>query len=154
MVGNGAVKPEVSKLEAIQEFPRQISKKQVRGLLGLMRYYRKFIPNYSSLALPQTDSTRKNAPNLVEWSSSCESDVQQLEELLCQTPILWAPDFTWEFLLQTDASERAVGAVLGQKDDIGFDHPVAYFSKKLLPQEKYSTVVKECLGLKLGVKTF
>ena len=65
------------------------------------------------------------------------------------------PDFTWEFLHQTDASEWAVGAVLGQKDDIGFDHPVAYFSKKLLPQEeKYSAVEKECLGLKLGVEAF
>ena len=88
--GNGVLKPEVSKLEAIQEFPRQISKKQVRGFLGLMRYCRKFIPNYSSLALPLTDLTRKNAPNLVEWSSSFESAFQQLKELLCQTPTLWA----------------------------------------------------------------
>ena len=58
-------------------------------------------------------------------------------------------------MLQTDASERGVGAVLGQRDDLGLDHPIAYFSRKLLPrEEKYSTVEKECLGVKLGVEAF
>ena len=60
---------------------------------------------------------------------------------------------TWLYT-ETDASKQGVGAVLGQKDDLGFNHPVAYFSKKLLPREKYSTVEKECLGVKLGVEAF
>uniref|UniRef100_A0A1X7TA94 Reverse transcriptase RNase H-like domain-containing protein n=1 Tax=Amphimedon queenslandica TaxID=400682 RepID=A0A1X7TA94_AMPQE len=55
----------------------------------------------------------------------------------------------------TDASDRGVGAVLSQLDDSGQEHPVAYFSKKLLPrEEKYSTIEKECLAIKLGVKAF
>ena len=62
---NGVIKPEISKLEA---FPRPTSKKQVWGFLGLIGYCRKFIANYSSLALPLTDLMRKSSPNLVKWT--------------------------------------------------------------------------------------
>jgi len=65
------------------------------------------------------------------------------------------PDFTQPFILQTDASDRGVGAVLSQLDDKEQEHPIAYFSKKLLPrEERYSTVEKECLAIKLGVHAF
>ena len=58
-------------------------------------------------------------------------------------------------VLQTDASERDVGAVLSQQDDSRSDHPIAYFSRKLLPrEERYSTVEKECLAIKLAVQNF
>ena len=67
--------------------------------------------------------------------------------------MLNSPDFDREFILQTDASDKGVGAVLSQFDDQGQEHPIAYFSKKLLPQEeRYSTIEKECLAIKLGVQ--
>jgi len=57
--------------------------------------------------------------------------------------------------LQTDASEVGVGAVLSQSDDEGLDHPLAYFSRKLLPKEqKFLTIEKECLAIKLGIEAF
>jgi len=125
-VGNGAVKPEVGKLGALREFSRPTSKKQVCGFLGLNRYYRKFVSNYASLALSLTDLTRKNAPNQFKWTECCESTFQQLKQLLCQTPVLWAPVFTREFVFQTDISEWGVGAVL---------MIWGLTSKKLLPHE-------------------
>ena len=65
------------------------------------------------------------------------------------------PDFGKEFYLQTDASNRGVGAVLSQLDADGLDHPVAFYSRKLLPrEEKYSTIEKECLTICLGVQAF
>ena len=65
------------------------------------------------------------------------------------------PLFSRPFILQTDASEVGVGAVLSQTDTKGYDHPVAYFSRKLLPREqKYATIEKECLVIKLGIKAF
>lgn len=68
---------------------------------------------------------------------------------------MMSPDFEKEFVLQTDASERGVGAVLSQLDDEGKDHPVAYFSRKLLPREtRYLTIEKECLAIKLGIQAF
>ena len=72
--------------------------------------------------------------------------------MLISTPVIWNPDFRRPFVLQTDASDLGVGAVLSQYEDEGHDHLVAYFSRKILPREvNYSTVEKECL---LGVQAF
>ena len=60
-----------------------------------------------------------------------------------------------EFILQTDASERGIGAVLSQCDENGTEHPVAFYSRKLLPREvKYSTIEKECLAIKAATHNF
>ena len=62
----------------------------------------------------------------------------------CSAPILQSPDFSKPFTLQTDASDRGVGAVLSPKSEDGVEHPVSYYSRKLLPREqRYSTVEKE-----------
>ena len=118
-------------------------------------YYCKFIPNYATIALPLTDLIRKNSPNRVEWSQELDALFRLLKSLLCLSPVLTSLDFNRSFILQTDASDCGVGAVLSQCDDEGFNHPVAYFSRKLLPHaERYSTVEKECLAIKLGVRAF
>ena len=131
------------------------TKSQVRAFLGLTGYYRRFIPDYASVAAPLTDLTRKSAPNKVVWSESCEKAFRELKLLLCSSPILRSPDFTRQFILQTDASDRAIGTVLSQVDGEGEEHPVGYFSRKLLPrEERYATVEKECLAIKLGIEAF
>ena len=155
IVGNGVVKPETSKIGAVESFAVPQTKRQVRAFLGLTGYYRKFIPNYAETAAPLTDLTKKNAPNSVNWTQSCQTAFEQLKRLLCSTPVLSSPDFTRRFILQTDASDIAVGAVLSQRDEEGNDHPIAYFSWKLLPREvRYSTVEKECLAIKLAAQSF
>ena len=114
-------------------------------------YYRRFIANYAEIASPLTDLVKKSAPNKVLWSDGCNSAFNTLKKLLCFSPVLSSPDFSREFILQTDASDRAVGAVLSQVNDIGEEHPVGYFSRKLLPrEERYSTIEKECLAIKGG----
>ena len=154
-VGNGHVKVERSKVEAVSAFPVPKTKKDVRSFLGLTGYYRKFMPQYATIATPLTDLTRKTGPNCVKWTPECHEAFKKLKELLCSAPVLCAPDFTKEFILQTDASERGVGAVLSQEDEERVDHPVAYFSRKLLPrEERYSTIEKECLAIKLAVQAF
>ena len=154
-VGNGEIQPEASKIDAVSKFPQPISKKDVRAFLGLTGYYRKFIPNYSALALPLTDLTKKNAANTVDWTSACEAAFQELKRRLTCLPVLQSPDLSKQFVLQTDASERGIGAVLSQRSSDGEEHPVAYYSRKLLPrEERYSTIEKECLAIKLGVYAF
>ena len=139
VVGDGQVQPDDSKLAALQAFPTPMTKRQVRAFLGLTGYYRRFIPNYSETALPLTDLTKKNAPNRVVWSADCEAAFKTLQEKLCAAPVLKSPDFDQPFLLQTDVSDRGVGAVLSQMDGEGTEHPVAYFSHKLLlREERYS----------------
>ena len=139
----------------MQSFPQPKTKKQVRVFLGLAGYYRKFIPNFATVAAPLTDLTRKMAPEKVSWTQSCGRAFHLLKNALCSSPVLHSPDFDREFLLQTDASNRGIGAVLAQVDDDGDEHPIAYYSRKLLPrEEKYATVEQECLAIKLGVQAF
>ena len=69
VVGNGEVRPEWSKMKAVNDFP---TKKQVRDILGLMGYYQKFIANYAEIAAVLMDLTKKNAPNRVVWNTKCE----------------------------------------------------------------------------------
>ena len=155
VVGNGVIQPERSKLQGVESFPTPSTKIQVQCFLGLTGYYRKFIPNYASLATPLTNLIRKCAPNKVVWTQACEEAFQRLKALLCANPVLRSPDLGKEFVLQTDASDFGVGAVLSQIDDTGSDHPVAYYSKKLLPREqRYSTIEKECLAIKLATQAF
>ena len=73
VVGRGVVRPDLSKVDAIQAFSQPATKKQVRAFLGITGYYRKFLPNYSALAAPLTDLTKKNQPTKVTWISDCES---------------------------------------------------------------------------------
>ena len=85
----------------------------------------------------------------------CQEAFQILKQTLLTNPIVRNPDFSKIFILQTDASEVGVGAILSQLDDNDQDHPIRYFSRKLLPREqKYVTVEKECLAVKLGIQHF
>ena len=155
VMGNGEVKPEPSKLEAAQAFPTPRTKKQVRAFLGLTGYYRKFIPDYATIVVPLTDLTRKNMPNLIVWTPACDAAFTALKTRLCSSPVLRSPDFGRPFILQTDTSNQGVGVVLSQLDDDGTEHPVVYYSWKLLPrEERYATVEKECLAIKLAVYAF
>lgn len=149
------MRPEPSKVRAVELFEIPRMKKQVRVFLGLTGYCRRFIQDYASIVAPLSDLTRKSAPTQVVWSAECDSAFRQLKEKLCISPDLRSPDFEKEFVLQTDASDRGIGVVLSQLDEDGHDHPVAFFSRKLLPrEERYSTVEKECLAIKLGMQAF
>ncbi|XP_063070441.1 uncharacterized protein LOC134461440 [Engraulis encrasicolus] len=146
-VGRGLVKPQEAKLQAIRDWPRPLTKKQVRSFLGLAGYYRRFIANFASIAAPLTDLTTKRHSRMVKWDAAAETAFILLKQALCSSPVLVAPDFGKEFVVQTDASEVGLGAVLAQVQE-GEEHPVLYLSRKLLPREKnYSTVEKECLAV-------
>ncbi len=89
------------------------------------------------------------------WTDECEHAFQRLKELLCSAPILTYPDFGKEFVLQTNASDYGVGAVLSQLDDLGNENVIAYASKALSPREqKYSTTDKEVFAVVFGTAHF
>lgn len=86
-------------------------------------------------------------PNRVRWTQIHQSAFNDLKSALMAYPILQNPDFSQDFILQTDACDRGFGAVLLQSDGRS-RHPVIFISKKLLPREqRYSTVEKECLAI-------
>ena len=154
-IGNGVIKPIFNKIEAVCSFPKPDTKTAVQTFLGITDYYRRFIPNFTSVAAPLTDLTKKSAPNIVLWSEECERAFEALKRALCTDPVLISPDLTKNFVLQTDALDQVIGAVLSQLGADGHEHPVGYNSKKLLPREQhYSTNEKECLAIKLAVEAF
>lgn len=152
-IGRGLVKPQEVKLAAIWDWPRPHTKKQVRSFLGLANYYRRFIPDFAVLAAPLTDLTSKKHSRLVSWGPAAEEAFGDLKRALCAKPVLTAPDFDKEFVVQADASETGLGAVLTQLHGEE-EHPVLYLSRKLLRCERnYATVEKECLAVKWALET-
>ncbi|CAM4611079.1 unnamed protein product [Lepidochelys kempii] len=153
IVGRGIVKPQMHKLEAIQNWPRPTRKKQVRAFPGVVGYYQRFIPHFATRASPLTDLVKARGPDMVKWTDAAEGAFTDLRTALCNDPVLTAPDFNREFILQTDASEVGLGAVLSQM--VGEkEHLILYLSRKLLPREqKYAVVKRECLAVKWAMET-
>ena len=154
LVGSGQVKPQKTKIEAIESWPKPETKTDVKSFLGVTGYNRKFIPNYADTAAPLSDLTRKKGSNKVVWTPQCNRSFQLLKEALCDNSVLAMPDFSEEFILQTDASDRGLGAVLSQMGNDGKDHPVVFLSRKLKPhEENYATIEKECLAIKWAIES-
>ncbi len=152
-LGHGQVRPQIDKTAAIAACPRPKTKKEVRQFLGLAGYYRRFVPDYSELTSPLTDLTKKEVPDTVPWTERCQQVFTQVKAALCGGPLLHSPDFSLPFLLQTDASDRGLGAVLTQEIG-GEERPVLYISRKLSKRETmYSTIEKECLAIRWAVLT-
>lgn len=153
IVGQGEVKPVSAKVEAIANFPRPESKKQLMRFLGMAGYYRRFCPNFAAVTEPLTQLLSKRIKFI--WSERCDKAFEELKAMLQSAPVLTAPDFKSSFKLAVDASDVAAGAVLLQEDDEGVEHPVCYFSKKFNKSQKnYSTIEKECLALVLALQHF
>ena len=115
VVAHGQISPDPSKIQSIRECSRPSCKKQVSSFLGLVGYYRKFIPHFSTVAAGLTDMPRKGAPSKVYWSPVAEKAFRSLIDSLCKKPILCLPDLNTDFILRTDASNFGIGAVLMQE---------------------------------------
>lgn len=153
VVSQSGIKPDPAKIEAVSNIVRPSTVKDIRSFVGLAGYYRKFIPGFSTVAAPLLKLTQKAAQFL--WTSECEISFQTLKQLLCSAPILAYPKFDRNFILQTDASDYGVGAVLSQLDDQGNEKVVAYASKSLSTREQqYSTTEKEAYAVVYGTEHF
>ena len=119
--------------EAVAEFPRPQSVSDARRFLGLASYYQRFISNFAKTAWPLHRLTCKDTRFV--WSAECQTAFQDLKEKLSTAPVLAYPNFDAEYVLETDASIRGLGAVLSQDQEGGKLHPVGYASRALSPSE-------------------
>jgi len=112
----------------------------LRAFFGITRFYRKFIRDYATLASPLTDLLKLK---VFTWNHNANTTFLQFKNILTTPPLLHLLDFTIPFLVETDASNFTIRAVLSQ---VG--HPIAFFSKKLCPQKQNSSVyLKEMLAI-------
>ena len=153
-VGDGKRWPDVAKIEKVKHAIPPTTKKELRSFLGLTGLYRSYIRDYSGIAIPLTDMTKKDRPEKLRWHDESRRSFQILKDSICEKPVLCMPDDEKQFVLRTDASDRGIGAVLMQEHD-GQLRPIAYQSKKLNGAEGwYATVDKECLATVWGVRKF
>ena len=131
-----------SKIKAIQDLARPSTLEELRSFLGLAGYYRRFIPRFATITSPLTELTKKGVKFV--WTENTESAFQHLKTCLCSAPILAYPNFDKPFILQTDASDFGLGAVLTQLDKSGHERVISYASRTLTGRERnYTAMEKE-----------
>ena len=127
-------------------FDRPANVKDVKRFLGLVGFYRQFIPSFAKIRKPLTRLTSNHVT--FKWDEDTEKSFMELKQKLMSKPVLRFPNFSVPFIIEVDASDFAVGGVLSQKHSDGAVHPVAYFSHTLDKcKQKWSTHTKEANAL-------
>ena len=150
LISDEGIQPLPEKLESIAKMPVPQNAKQVKQFLGLVGYYRKFVPHFSDIAMPLTQLTRKNEG--FNWSTECDKCFHMLKDYLQEALMLRYPDPTADYILYTDTSKYAYAGVLTQSID-RTDHPVAYTSGLFRgSQLNWAALTKEAYAIYLSVK--
>ncbi|GFO48854.1 Pol polyprotein [Plakobranchus ocellatus] len=129
-LGRGTIGFQDENVEKVRNASRPKTKREVREFLGLVGYYKEFVPNFAAVSAPLSDLVRKGQPNNVNWGDSQERAYNSLKVAVTSKPVLQLPDVNKRFVLRTDASNRGLGAALMQEIE-GTLFPVAYASKKI-----------------------
>ena len=112
-------------------------------MLGIIGYYARYIKGYATLVEPLTTALkRKNRKEAVGWTPEMEKAFIAAKRKLTESPVLYAPDYNCEFILQSDSSEKELGVVLAQKKN-GEDHPIIYLSCKFTGPEKTIVLLRK-----------
>lgn len=161
VISNNGVSTDPEKITAVANWPRPTDVTTLRSFLGFASYYRRFVKDFSVIAAPLYNligelggsRDKKNARRSVSsaWNLACEKSFQDLKGCLTNTPVLAYADFSLPFILEVDACQNGLGAVLSQEQE-GKVRPLAYASRTLSRAEKrmpnYSSMKLEFLALK------
>ncbi|CAK1585339.1 unnamed protein product [Parnassius mnemosyne] len=145
------IAPNPEKTKVLDKFPVPQNADEVRHFVAFCNYYRKFVPSFATITMTLNNLLKRDVPFI--WNSDCQNAFNFLKNALISPPILEYPDFgeSNEFILQTDASDLAVGAVLCNKNR----KPIAYASRPLNKAEKnYPVIEKELTAILWAVKYF
>ncbi len=141
------------KVKAVLEWPQPQTVKELQRFLGFANFYRRFIRDFSAIAAPLTIVTKRHAARLT-WSPESRQAFNELKTLFTSAPILRHPDTEREFIVEVDASNTGVGAILSQRHGSPAKmYPCAFFSRKLTAAERnYDVGNRELLAMKLALE--
>src|ERR1700687_4103243 len=153
IISEGQIAMDPAKVTGITDWPTARMVKHIQAFLGFCNFYRRFIKDFSNIARPLFDLTRKDVP--FHWHKPQEEAFRTLINAFTTAPVLALPDHSKPFCLITDASDFATGAILEQPDALNRWHPVAYHSKSLQPAEcNYEIHDKELLAIIRALEIF
>ena len=154
VVGDGKVQVPECRVQAIKNYVRPTTQKQMKSFLGLTGYYRRFIRNYAAIALPLQKACLPESPQRVNWNKVCVQSFHLLCSVLCSVCSLHIPTLQDTFVLQTDASYAGLGACLAICRG-GEELPTAFYSRQLKAAElNYSATEIECLAVVEAITHF
>ena len=146
VISENGIATDPEKTAVIATWPVPESKKNIKQFLGLANYYRRFIKDFGTTAKPLQRLLEKNIA--FEWTQQCQGAFDHLRKCLMTTPILAFPDHSRHFMLDTDASDTGIGAILSQVQDDGGEAVIAYASRSLSRQEqRYCVTRRELLAV-------
>jgi len=152
MVSAQGIDPQEEKIKSIQDWPVPICVRDVRAFFGLASYYRKFVKNFASIAEPLSAVTKKGVR--FSWSPEAQHAFENLKRALAATVTLAYPQPNQTFILDTDASDVAVGAILSTTVD-GVERPIAFFSRVMnSSQRNYCPTRRELLAVIASLQHF
>ncbi|XP_058445188.1 uncharacterized protein LOC131426458 [Malaya genurostris] len=141
------------KIRPIIEYERPTTVTKLRRFLGMANYYRRFIPDFSGVTAALTNLLQTKT-KCIRWNDDAEHAFCEIKERLVSSPVLGSPDFSKEFIIQTDASDVAVAGVLTQEQQ-GVERVISFYSHKLTtPQKNYHAAEKEALAAILAIDAF
>ncbi len=152
IVSAEGIRMDPEKVKAVVEWPSPDSRKALQRFLGFANFYRRFIRNFSQLASPLTALTSPRTT--FRWSDAAEAAFAKLKSRFVSAPILITPDPSRQFVVEVDASEVGVGAVISQRSPTDDRvHPCAFLSHRLSPAERnYDIGNRELLAVKLALE--
>ena len=146
IVSGEGLRMDPQKVEAIANWKTPSNLKEVQGFVGFANFYRRFIRDFSKLVKPLVALTRKEAPFV--WSSDCTQAFESVKNQVTAAPILKHFDPRRQAILETDASDYVTGGILSQYNDDHVLHPVAFYSRSMVPAEcNYHIYDKELLAI-------
>ena len=154
IVGRKGIRVDPDKIEVVRSWPRPRTLTELRSFIGLLQFFRRFIRDFSGIAAPLTNLTKKDV-GIQKWSAHCTNAFEQLKIAITTAPVLVSPDWSKPFRCHIDASQRAVGGILTQIDENVVDRAIAYYSKKISNAEQdYTANERELLALVYFLKQF
>jgi hypothetical protein len=152
IVSKRGIEVDRAKVELIENLPPPTSVKQIRSFLGHAGFYQLFIKDFSKISRPLCSLLAKDIP--FQFDDACHEAFHKLQSLLSSAPIMKPPDWSLPFEIMCDASDFAVGAVLGQCEG-KLPHVIYYASKTLMDaQINYTTTEKELLAVVFALDKF
>ena len=152
IVSKNGIEVDKAKVELISNLPTPMYVRDIRSILGHAGFYRRFIKDFSAITRPLCTLLVKDVP--FAWSQACEDTFAKLKTMLVSPPIMQSPNWNLPFEIMCDASDYAIGAVLGQREDKKAF--VIYYASKTLDsaQANYTTIEKEFLAVVFALEKF